>query len=157
MSYWDASAIAPLCVVEPSTDEMWELLSINGTMITWWGTYLELADAVVRQAREEALSESEVQGSLEVLEQLRETWIEIGCSPRLQRNAVKNMRIHGLSMDRAIQLAAAQIPVGSVHAGAYTFVSLDPALRSAALLEGFKVEPPEPLFSRHTVATGKLD
>lgn len=124
------------------TDQMWNLLSSKGTIITWWGTYLELADAVVRQGQSGALPAAEVQHFLDVLEQLRETWIEIGCSSRLQRNALKNMRVHGLSAERALQLAAAKIPIGSVYPESYTFVSLDPDLRTVAALEGLKIEPP---------------
>ena len=52
MRYWDSSALVPLCVEEPSTQHMRQLLTIDPIVITWWTTELECVSAISRLERE---------------------------------------------------------------------------------------------------------
>lgn len=143
MSFWDASAIVPLCVKEPHSQGMWELLAEDTPMIVWCGSPIELAVALNRQMRLQRLSLEDVQGALNACDALRETWIEIVSSAAIRRHAEHIVRFHDLSPDGVLQLAAARTSTGRAHGHGYTFVSLDPVLRRAAALEGFTVLPRE--------------
>lgn len=144
MSFWDASAIVPLCVEEPSSQQMWALLTEDSTMIAWWETPIELAHALARSVGAGTMTIEEMQHALRVAEKLRETWVEIVSSDAMHRNAMTAVRNHALPFTSAIQLAAALTWTGYGGPRNHTFVSLDPTLRKAATHEGFAVAPPTP-------------
>ena len=51
MRFWDASAVVPLLVREPSTDALLELLREDDQIMVWWGTRVECVGALVRRFR----------------------------------------------------------------------------------------------------------
>lgn len=148
MSFWDASAIVPLCVNDPLSQQMWELLVNDSTMFAWWGTSMELAVALMGQVRAGTIDLEEMQHALAVAEALRDTWIEIVSSQSIRRHAMKVVRLHALPLESVMQLAAALTWVGYRGPKRETFVSLDPDLRRAAALEGFTVSPPGAVLHR---------
>lgn len=147
MSFWDASAIVPLCVKEPRSQLMWETLAVDTPMIVWCGSPVELAVAVTRQMRLQTLTVDEVQGALDACDALRETWIEIVSSHSIRYHAEHVARFHDLPPSAVLQLAAARTSIGPSRGREHTFVSLDPTLRRAAALEGFAALPRDPFDS----------
>ena len=52
MKFWDASAIIPLCLEEPWTPWLSEVLAEDTLMIVWWGSLVECWSAFARLRRE---------------------------------------------------------------------------------------------------------
>ena len=52
MKFWDASAIIPLCVEEPWTPFLTQLLADDMPLIVWWGSVVECWSAFARLRRE---------------------------------------------------------------------------------------------------------
>ena len=74
MRFWDASAIVPLLMSEPSTRQLQSLAARDPAMLVWWGTELECASAIARLEREGALDEPAVTQAFERLKQLAGGW-----------------------------------------------------------------------------------
>lgn len=142
MSFWDSSAIVPLCFKEPRlSDEMWKLLAGDTTMIAWWGTPIELTVAFMNQMRAGVITVEAVQRALAVMNELQRQWVEIVGSSATSVRAERVARVHPLPVTSVLQLAAALTWVYGGDPREYSFVSLDPELRRAAALEGFKILP----------------
>jgi len=75
--FWDASALVPLCVDEGRGAEVDRLLREDPRMTVWWGTPVECASAIARRRRAGALSATEQDSALEVLDRLSTAWFEI--------------------------------------------------------------------------------
>ncbi|MBI5197037.1 MAG: hypothetical protein HZA19_00340 [Nitrospirae bacterium] len=52
MKFWDTSAVVPLCVREPGSRLMEEILKEDPAMAVWWATRLECVSALARRVRE---------------------------------------------------------------------------------------------------------
>jgi hypothetical protein len=52
MKFWDASAIIPLCLEEPWTTFLMQILAEDRLMIVWWGSLVEYWSAFARLRRE---------------------------------------------------------------------------------------------------------
>ena len=57
MTFWDAAAIVPLVLDEPSTKALQRLAARDRAMLVWWSTTVECASAVARLERDGALAE----------------------------------------------------------------------------------------------------
>ena len=55
MKFWDASAIVPLLIVEPTTETMQAIAAQDPAMLVWWETEVECASALARLERDGAL------------------------------------------------------------------------------------------------------
>ncbi len=55
MKFWDASAIVPLLVAEPTTRPLQALAGHDPDMLVWWGSGVECASALSRLERDAAL------------------------------------------------------------------------------------------------------
>ena len=64
MRFWDASAIVPLLVNEPTRKTLLGLLDGDSGMLVWWGTPVECTSAIARREREGAPSVSDATGML---------------------------------------------------------------------------------------------
>ena len=56
MKFWDTSAIVPLCVQEPTSATVQEILVEDPSIVVWWGTRIECISALMRQVREGSLT-----------------------------------------------------------------------------------------------------
>lgn len=139
MSFWDASAVVPLCYREQSTDGLKVIQESDQRLTVWWGTIVECASAFARRRREQRLGRGE-RSALERLALLGTMWTEVGPSVALRELAMRLVRVHALRVGDALQLAAA-LEWGSDTAAGLTFVTLDRRLAEAARLEGFSVLP----------------
>ena len=59
MRYWDASALVPLIVSEPTSGRMRSCLAEDSEIVTWAWTRVEIISAVERRTREGSLTRSQ--------------------------------------------------------------------------------------------------
>ena len=140
MRFWDSSAVVPLLLEQPRSDQARTLLEEDVEVMIWWGTPMECGSAFARPRREGLLSEVAETESGRQLARLRATWYEMTPSDQLRALALRLLRVHPISAADALQLAAAMEWAGTPASG--TFVTFDERLASAAVREGFTVHGP---------------
>lgn len=140
MRFWDASAVLPLCVEEPRSQEVMRLAEEDPDLVVWWGTLVECSSAVARWRREGALERAQEDQVRALVEALAREWTEVQPGEGVRREAMELLRHDPLRAADALQLSAARLWVGGRPAG-QAFVSLDGRLREAALRYGFSVLP----------------
>jgi uncharacterized protein len=136
MKFWDASAIVPLLMTEPTTKTVQTLAEKDPTMIVWWATEVECASAIARLERDAALDEAAVTWAFERLKRLAHTWHEVDPSDPIREAAVRFLRVHPLRAADALQLAAAFI-AAERRPSSLEVVTLDDRMAVAARKEGF--------------------
>ena len=139
MRFWHTSALVPLLLEQEATPEVVELLESDGGIVAWWGSSVECASAAARLRREDRLTLDEEDRVLELLNQLRDAWLEILPTEEVHHEARRLLRVHPLRAADALQLAAARVWAGS--ADGPELVTYDERLALAARLEGFRVLP----------------
>jgi len=140
MRYWDASAIVPLLVEEPRTNEARAALAEDAGIVTWWGTLIECTSAIARLERSAALTPRQVTQAIDLLRTLAAGWNEILPGELVRDTACRLLRVHSLRAADAMQLAAATVMAGGRTSHA-AFLAFDDRLREAASREGFLVGP----------------
>jgi uncharacterized protein len=133
MKFWDSSAVIPLLADEPARKSMLQVLQQDPQVLIWWGTPIEIASALARLERENALTADEVSSALLKTRQLADGWHEIVPSDAVRRTAERLLRAHPLRAADSLQLAADH------DASTLQIVCLDARLISAARREGFAV------------------
>jgi uncharacterized protein len=136
MRFWDASAIVPLLMSEPSTRQLQSLAAKDPAMLVWWGTELECASAIARLEREGALDEPAVTQAFERLKQLAGGWHQVDPSDAVREAAVRFLRVHPLRAADSLQLAAAFV-AAERRPASLEVITLDDRLGVAARKEGF--------------------
>lgn len=142
MRFWDTSALVPLAIREPSSDEVLRLADEDRDVIVWWSTAVEIEAALRRALRAGRIGDSEYRFAARTMESLGTHSTEIAPVEEVRRLANRLLRVHDLRAADALQLAAAFVWCEGRPAGE-GFVSLDRRLREAAELEGFAVLPTE--------------
>jgi predicted nucleic acid-binding protein len=138
VKFWDASAIVPLVLDEPSSGEAHRELSERRGLIVWWGTVVECGSAVARAEREGRLEPGSSVDAFAALRLLRSGWVEMDATSGLREIAERLVRTHPIRAADALQLAAATVASeGRPHG--LPFVTLDERLAMAAVREGFPV------------------
>jgi uncharacterized protein len=138
MRFWDTSAITALLVAEPAHERMLALLQQDPQILVWWGTQVEIASALARREREQALTPQQVAAALDTAQQFAADWNEILPTDAVRRVAERMLRIHPLRAADSLQLAAAVIAANH-DPRTLEFVCLDTRLTDAARREGFIV------------------
>jgi predicted nucleic acid-binding protein len=138
MKFWDASAIVPSVVAEPTTKAVQKLAASDPAMLVWWATEVECASAIARLERDGALDAAAVTQALDRLKQLAAGWHEVDPSDALREAAVRFLRVHPMRAADALQLAAAFI-AAERRPSSLELVTLDDRLAVAARKEGFGV------------------
>ena len=143
MKVWDASAIVPLLIVEPTTETMQAIAAQDPAMLVWWATEVECASALARLERDGALEAPAVTAAFDRLKQLAGGWHEIDPSDAVREAAVRFLRVHPLRIADALQLAAAFV-AAERRPSSLEVITLDDRLAAAASKEGFVLvgEPP---------------
>ena len=100
---------------------------------------MECASAIARVRREGLISLEEEERTLDLLDRLREGWMEILPSNEVREGSLRLLRVHPLRAADAMQLAAALLWAGSPRRG--QMVTLDERLAMVARLEGLRVLP----------------
>lgn len=142
MRFWDASAIIPLLVAEPSSPTVHDLLGADDALVVWWASRVECVSALRRREREGRVDSEAVGVALRLLDTLTGGWSEVLPSDRLRGSAERALAVHSLRAADALQLAAALVWNPSPTSTA-ELVCLDARLREAASREGFRVLPEE--------------
>lgn len=136
MIFWDASAIVPLLVVEPTTRRMQALARQDPDMLVWWGSEAECISALARLERAAHLDGKGMALATGRLKQLANGWHEIEPSEIVRESAVRFLRVHPLRAADALQLAAA-FTAAERRPASLRVVTLDERLADAARKEGF--------------------
>jgi len=136
MRFWDASAIVPLLVTEPTTKTLQGLAAKDPAVLVWWATEVECASTIARLEREGALDEPAASQAFERLKQLAGAWHEVDPSDAVREAAVRFLRVHPLRAADALQLAAAFM-AAERRPASLEVITLDDRLAVAARKEGF--------------------
>jgi predicted nucleic acid-binding protein len=137
VTFWDATAVVPLLVAEPSTRGLQTLAGRDG-MIVWWATEVECASAIARLERDGNLEEHAAADAFDRLRQLAPVWHQVDPVDAVRETAVRFLRVHPLRAADALQLAAAFLAAEGRPAS-LAVVTLDDRLSAAARKEGFAV------------------
>lgn len=136
MKFWDASAIVPLLVAEPTTPRMQTLARRDPDMLVWWGSEVECVSALARLERGTALDPKGATLASKRLTELAGGWHEIEPSEIVRESAMRFLRVHPLRAADALQLAAA-FTASERRPASLEIVTLDERLADAARKEGF--------------------
>ncbi|MDR4494436.1 MAG: hypothetical protein R3B74_08435 [Nitrospirales bacterium] len=140
MKFWDTSALLPLCLTEPQTKQVQDLVRQDGDLVVWWGALIEGYSALARLRQEQVLTGEEELQSRQVFLRLSGLWTEVRPSNLVRDQASRVLILHPLRAADALQLAAALVWAGS-QIPRLEFVCFDLRLREAATREGFQVIP----------------
>lgn len=135
MRYWDASALLPLVVAEPSSDRL-RRLARGSDIVTWCLSSVEIGSALERRARAGALVGAERRLALDTLQELSAAWTEITAISAVRERALRLLAVHPLRAADALQLAAALVAAADRPTG-HEFVCADERLADAAAREGY--------------------
>jgi predicted nucleic acid-binding protein len=139
MRFWDSSAVVPLLVAEPSTPWARKLLRSDPRGIIWVLSPVEVRSALIRQRRDDRLTERAFREARARAERLFRALSVIVAVEPVRDRALRLLDLHELRAADALQLAAALIATGE-NPSAMPFVTLDQRLADAAGREGFPVE-----------------
>ena len=139
MRFWDTSALVPLMIREPRSEEMRALALADPHIVASSYTIVEIASANWRRRHAGELSMEDHEIAERNFAELSESWIEVPVTQTVLDAAVSVLSRHSLRAGDALQLGAAQIASG--HQPSLTFVTLDENLKAAARAEGFPVLP----------------
>lgn len=140
MAFWDASAVVPLCCLQPATVRGRRLRRELKGMAVWWATPLEARSAFARLVREERMTAAQRDAAIHRLAQLRVAWDEILPTEKVRSLAEDLPDEHGVRAADAAQLAAALVWCRERPKGR-PLVCFDQRLRTAAAALGFSVRP----------------
>lgn len=135
MRFWDSSAIVPLLLRQPRTEQARRLFEEDAEPVVWWGSMVECGSAIARLHREGVLDRAHEIEARSLLDSLRQSWFEIQPADGVRDQALRLLRLHPLRAADALQLAAALEWAGSPREAA--FITFDERLRDAAQREGF--------------------
>jgi predicted nucleic acid-binding protein len=136
MRFWDASAVVPLLIAEPSTRALQHVATSDRAMVVWWATEVECASAITRLEREGSLEASDLVEAFARLKRLTSSWHEVEPGDAVREAAVRFLRVHPLRAADALQLAAAFI-AAERRPASLELITLDERLAAAAQKEGF--------------------
>ena len=138
MRYWDASALVPIFVAEPTTDTVRSWLAEDSVVVTWAWTRVEIASAVERRTRDGELSREQRRSIVSRLDEFGAAWHEVLEMLAVRSRATSVLARHPLGAADAAQLGSA-LHVQEQIGAPLQFVVLDRRLAEAAEREGLAV------------------
>lgn len=138
MSFWDSSALVPLCANEPRSRLAGRLWKQFTEKFVWWETSIEISSALARLERENKISLRQRLKSEKRLKILEKVWTEIQPENRIKELARTFPSKYELKAADSIQLAAALVWCKEQPKGK-NFVSGDEKLTKAAGSVGFTI------------------
>lgn len=109
MSFWDSSALVPLCINEPRSILAGRIWKRFPEKIVWWETSVEISSALARLERENKISLSQRQKAEKRLETIEKIWKEIQPVARIKELARTFPALYALKAADSLQLAAAMV------------------------------------------------
>jgi len=141
MKFWDSSAIVPLIVREENTDYCLKTLAEDPGILIWCLSGVEVMSALCRRARDGSMKPAEFRSAKERLKVVLGKASEVAAVEKVRSRALRLLEVHPLRAADACQLAAALISVLE-DPERLAILCFDRQLESAALKEGFVVNPP---------------
>ncbi|MGL5818601.1 MAG: type II toxin-antitoxin system VapC family toxin [Phycicoccus sp.] len=136
--FWDASAVVPLLVTEPTSEALVRRATDGSGFYAWWATPVECTSAMARREREGVLAPADVRDADDRLQALAAAWVEVQPTSAVRTLSMRLLRTHPLRAADSLQLAAAL--VAADHAfGDFELVCLDARLGDAAQREGLRL------------------
>jgi predicted nucleic acid-binding protein len=136
-AFWDASALAPLCIHEASSRQSQIYLN-KFALVVWWGSLVEVYSAICRLHRGEAISDLDKQGAVVRLLMLSRGWREVLPDDELRRLSTELLDKYSLRAADSLQLAASLVWCQR-HPSRRSFICGDQRLAEAADATGFSV------------------
>ena len=138
MRFWDSSALVPLLVEEPTTNEMRAVLRDDPEIVVWMMTSVELLSALGRLGRQvPEVADLVATMRFEALNLVKQC-ATIVDADSVRRRAERIIGVHPLAAADAQQLAAGLVAAED-RPETLEFVTLDRLLAQRARLEGFRV------------------
>lgn len=136
-AFWDASALVPLCVHEPTSRQAQSYLR-KFMPVVWWGSTVEVHSAIMRLRSSGRLKGQEIQKAISRLDVFNRGWTEILPLDQVRDLALRMPDLYNLRAADSFQLAAAltwcqQRPARRI------FICSDRRLSDAARAAGFSV------------------
>ncbi len=139
-SFWDSSALVPLCVRQTTSQDFHKLWRQSNRVIVWSGATVEIRSALARLLRNNEFDAKGLQQSINRLEAMRRQWREILTTEKLRSIAEGLPDTYELRALDSFQLAAALVWCKEKPKGRF-FVCDDAKLIEAAQKAGFTVIP----------------
>jgi uncharacterized protein len=140
MSYWDSSALLPLCIEEPASPLIRNTFQRVTRPVVWWGALFECQSALERLHRSGDLVHDQKRRAQGMLSLLASGWREVLPTNSVRERALRILSSYRLASADSLQLAAAVVWCEDQPEGR-KFVCLDDRLRDCAAREGFVVLP----------------
>ena len=137
MKFWDASAIVPLVVSEPTTSQLTGRYAEDPDVMVWCLTAVEVWSAVARRRHDGQFRSPDMREARRRLERLSATWVEIDDVRQVRERARRILETHRLRAADSLQLGAALVAAND-RPGGLRFLTLDQELQEAAEREGFE-------------------
>lgn len=138
MRFWDTSAVVPLVVRQSASARTDRWYAEDPEIAIWTLTTVEIASALWRLRREDALTEEDARDAESRSEELASGSFIVADVDSVKALAVRLLRVHALRAADSLQLAAALVWSGSRPHGKLLH-TLDERLALAARREGFTV------------------
>ena len=136
-AFWDARALAPLCVQEAASRSAHACLG-KFAPVVWWGSLVEVHSAICRLHREREITDAGRNGALLRLRLLSQAWKEILPADPLRELALRLLDENPLRAADSLQLAAS-LTWCKLRPSRRSFICGDRKLSQAATLAGFSV------------------
>lgn len=136
-AFWDASALAPLCIHEAASHQA-QIYLRKFALVVWWGSLVEVHSAICRLHRENAISDLDKQGAVARLRLLSRGWREVLPDDQLRDLAMESLDKFSLRAMDGLQLAASLIWCRQ-RPSRRSFICGDRRLANAAEAAGFSV------------------
>jgi predicted nucleic acid-binding protein len=140
MRFWDSSALLPLIVQQPLSQEVERWMAGDTAVVAWTLTPVELVSALRRLVRDGALAEQAARDAEEVLRDLVGRAHIVSDVERVKALAIRVLRVHALRAADALQLGAA-LAWSDGHTEGAILHTFDRRLADAASREGFRIIP----------------
>jgi hypothetical protein len=141
MKFWDSSAIVPLIAREENTYYCLNVLADDPKMLIWCLSGIEVMSALCQRVRDGSMKPAEFRAARERLKVVMGKVSEVAAVEKVRSRALRLLEVHPLRAADACQLAAALVSVQE-DPERLAILCFDRQLESAALKEGFVVNPP---------------
>lgn len=138
MRFWDASAVVPLIIEEPTSDLVRAWIEDDQEVALWALTRIEVASAIERRAREGRLSAAHRAAALRRLATFTDIAHEVTDLLTVRSKSLAVLARHPIRAADAAQLGAALV-FADPDPSSLTVAVLDRRLADAAAREGFDV------------------
>lgn len=138
MSFWDTSAVVPLCLNESRSQSAKRLWRLFETCYVWQETAVEIESTFARLEREGNLLTEDYTFAQHLLRRLEGRWLTVESTNRTTELARQFPQKYGLKAMDSLQLAAALVWCKELPKNK-DFVSADDRLLKAAAKAGFNV------------------